>query len=197
MNYLELSIEDVKKETKKLYDKVIKNYDYDLVIFIAKGSYLIGDELSKLNNTPLLEIFAVRKGNKIKQLLKPIIKFVPRSIRIKMREKEMNSDYHEQNNDRKVNFDAKEYLKYKNVKNILLVDDSIDSGNSIILTTKAIKGQFKKAKVKVAVFNTMSKSSVKADYTLYENMMICGPWSNDSKYYNKYAKMYKVWKEKK
>ena len=108
MNYLELSIEDVRKETKKLYDRIIKKYNYDLVIFVAKGSYLIGEELSRLNNTPLLEIFAVRKGNKIKQILKPIIKFVPRSIRIEMREKEMKSDYHEKYNDRKVKLDERE-----------------------------------------------------------------------------------------
>ena len=39
MEFIELSIEDLKETTKKLYNKVNKNYKYDLVIFVARGSY--------------------------------------------------------------------------------------------------------------------------------------------------------------
>jgi len=194
VNYLELSIENVKENSKKLYKKIIKNYDYDLVIFIAKGSYLIGQELATLNNADLLEIFATREGGKLKKLIKPLFKFIPKKILIKLREKEMKSDFHEQKSDRKVSFDKEIYSKYKNKKNILLVDDSIDSGNSIILTKEEIQNFFPKANIKVAVFNVMKKATIKADYTLYKDMMICGPWSNDSKENNKHTKMYIEWK---
>lgn len=194
MKYLELSIENVKENSKKLYKKIIKNYDYDLVIFIAKGSYLIGQELATLNNADLLEIFATREGGKLKKLIKPLFKIIPKKILIKLREKEMKSDFHEQKSDRKVSFDKEIYSKYKNKKNILLVDDSIDSGNSIILTKEEIQNFFPKANIKVAVFNVMKKATIKADYTLYKDMMICGPWSNDSKENSKHTKMYNEWK---
>ena len=35
MEFVELSIEDLKETTKKLYNKVNKNYKYDLVIYVA------------------------------------------------------------------------------------------------------------------------------------------------------------------
>lgn len=195
MNYKELSIKNVEEECKKLYKIIKKDYDYDLVIFIARGSYIIGKELADLNKTPLLEIYATRKGGKLKKLIKPLFKFVPKKILIKLRSKEMKSTYHEKNDDRSVSFNEEEYSKYKKCKKILLVDDSIDSGNSIKLTKEAIKNYYKKAKVKVAVFNVMSKSTIKADYNLYEDIMICGPWSNDSKECNKHLKMYNEWKK--
>ena len=195
MNYVELSIKDVENKCNELYKEIIKDYNYDLVIFIARGSYIIGKCLADLNNAPLLEIYATRKGGKLKKIIKPLFKFIPKKILIKLRKKEMNSNYHEKNNDRSVSFDENLYSKFKDKKKILLIDDSIDSGNSIKLTRDVISNYYKDADIKVAVFNVMSKSSIKADYNLYEDMMICGPWSNDSKECNEHVRMYKEWKK--
>ena len=41
----------------------------------------------------------------------------------------------------------------------------------------------------------MNKSSIKADFSLYNNTMICGPWSNDSFEAKVYEKMYYKWKK--
>lgn len=176
MNYTELSIENVKEKSRELYEKIIEEYKYDLVIFIAKGSYLIGQELSNLGDAPLLEIYATRKGGNLKKVLKPLIKIIPKKILINLRKKEMNSNYHEKNNDRQVAFNEEEYSKYKKCKKILLVDDSIDSGNSVTLVKEALSNYFSKAEIKVAVFNVMNKSAIKPEFTIYNNMMINGPW---------------------
>ncbi len=193
MNYLELSIENVKEKSRNLYE--IIDYDYDLVIFIAKGSYLIGKELSEFNNVPLLEIFATRKGGKLKKILKPLFKLIPKKILVALRWKEMTSSYHEKNADRAVSFDENIFSKYKNKKKILLVDDSIDSGNSVILTKNALEKYFNNSQIKVAVFNVMSKSKIMPDYYLYKDMMICGPWSNDSKDNKRHILEYEKWKK--
>ena len=197
MNYTELSIENVKEKSRELYEKIIEEYKYDLVIFIAKGSYLIGQELSNLGDAPLLEIYATRKGGNLKKVLKPLIKIIPKKILINLRKKEMNSNYHEKNNDRQVAFNEEEYSKYKKCKKILLVDDSIDSGNSVTLVKEALSNYFSKAEIKVAVFNVMNKSAIKPEFTIYNNVMINGPWSNDSKYNSKHQKMYNEWKKNK
>ena len=194
MDYLELSIKNVEEKSKELYEKIKSEYDYDLVIFIAKGSYLIGKELSELNNVPLLEIFATRKGSKLKKVVSPFLKLIPKKILIRLREKEMNSTYHETNNDRTVSFDESIYSKYIDKKKILLVDDSIDSGNSIVLTKNEIKKFFKDAEIKVAVFNVMNKATIKPDFCVYEDTMICGPWSNDSMEHKSNIELYNNWK---
>lgn len=196
MEYKELSLANVKEKTKELNNIIAEeNFKFDIVIFIAKGSYPIAKEIANLNNVPLLEIYATRKGGKIKKIMKPFMKFVPKKILISLRKKEMNSNYHEINNKRDVKFSIDKFKKYEECNKILLVDDSIDSGYSIIEVKKAIEKFFKNAEIKVAVFNTMNKSSVKPEFTLYEDTMICGPWSNDSKYYNSFINEYREWKK--
>lgn len=196
MNYVELSIKKVEEKCNELYQIIKKNYDYDLVIFIARGAYIIGKKLSDLNNTPLLEIHATRKGGKFKKMVKPLFKLIPKNILIKLRSKEMKSSYHEKKNNRSVNFDKEKYSEYLNCKKILLVDDSIDSGNTINLSKKEIENFFENSEVRVAVFNVMKKSKVSSDYFLYEDMMICGPWSNDSKENKLYLKQYNDWNKR-
>lgn len=194
MKYLELSLENVEEKSKELYNKIeLDKYDYDLVIFIAKGSYPIGRELSRLKNVPLLEIKATRKGGNVKKFIRPLFKIIPKRMLINLRKREMNSEYHEKKQDRNIEFDYEIYIKYLECKRILLVDDSIDSGYSIIEAKKEIEKFFNNSQVKVAVFNCMSKSIIKPEYTIYEDMMICGPWSNDSSYYKEFCDSYKRW----
>lgn len=196
MKYLELSIEKSIEESKKMFDKINELYDFDLVIFIAKGSFIIGKTVADLKGVPLLEIFATRKGNILKKIISPLLKYIPKTVLIKMREKEVKSDYHTVKNDRKIDYDKEKYQQFLEKKRILLVDDSIDSGNSIILTSNAIKNIFPKSELKIATMNVMKKSSIRPDYYLYEDTMICGPWSNDSKEHSKYIRTYKDWKER-
>ncbi len=197
MEYVELSIENVKEKSKELYNQIIQNYDYDLVIFVAKGAYLIGKELSKLNNVPLLEIQASRKGNKLKKILKPLLKLIPKKLNVYLRKKEMNSSFHENNPERMILIDEKKYGKHKRAKKILLVDDSVDSGNTIAQAKEKIKTFFPKSRLKIAVFNYFEKSEgiIKVDYSLYTNTMINGPWSNDSKYHTEILKEYEKWQK--
>ena len=195
MDYLELSIEEVKKQSNKLFNTIIKEYDYDLVIFIAKGSYLIASELSNLKNVPLIEIKAHRKGSILKKIIKPFLKLIPKKILLKIRIKEMNHQTKKFDSKRYINFNDKKYSKYLNAKKILIVDDSIDSGNTMLQVKEEINKLFR-SEIKICVFNYMNNSIIKPDYHLYRDTMICGPWSNDSKYNKKFLKMYREWSKK-
>ena len=197
MKYIELSIDDVKKDTTKLHKKILKNYNYDLVVFIAKGSFVIGKYLSELNDVPLIEIKATRTGNKLKKIVSPLLKVIPKNIKKILREKEFNSDIHEKNIERKVIFNEKKYKKHKKCKRILLVDDSVDTGYSMKFCYEKIKEQIPNADIKIAAINYFKKSEriIKTDYYLYIDTMLNGPWSNDSKENKKHNDMYSKWKE--
>ena len=197
MELLELSRKKLTEENKKLYKKVIKDYNYDLVIFIARGSYLIGRDLADLNNTPLLEVYATRKGGKFKKLVSPILKIIPRGIKNILRKKEFNSNYHEKNNERSISFNENIWSKYKDCKKIVLVDDSVDTGYSIKYAKETIEKFFTKATVKVAAINYFEKSKkiVDTDFYLYNEKMLLGPWSNDSKENKEYLNEYYEWKK--
>lgn len=197
MEYIELSLESSKKIINDLAAYVRKVYDYDLVIFIAKGSYTIGDEFAKYNNVPLLRIFATRKGNKIKNFFSPFLKILPNKLSEILRKFEMNSNVHGKKSEREVKFDKEKWSKYKDKKRILLVDDSVDTGNSIILTKNEIQQFFCEADVKVAALNKFKKSEqiVHVDFYKYEDTIIKGPWANDSKEHAEFLKLYEKYIE--
>lgn len=195
MNYIELSRKSLKRDTKKLYDKIKKNYEYDCVIFIAKGAFFIGEDLANYRHVPLLEVFATRKGNNIKKLIRPILKVIPKKIKEFLRNQEAKSSYHKKNSERLVSFDKERWNKYVNKHRILLVDDSIDTGNTINCVLPKIKEFFLNAEIKVACLNVFKKAkdTCTVDYYLYEDCLLNGPWSNDSKEYSDFLVKYQLW----
>ncbi|WP_308009132.1 phosphoribosyltransferase [uncultured Fusobacterium sp.] len=196
MNYLELSETDVRKESRKLAKKIEKDFNPEVVIFIAKGSYYIGDELSKYFNVSLLEIHAAREKNKLKKIISPMLKLIPKNIKKRLRELEIISGIHNKKNIRNVYMKEKLENKLQNYKKVLLVDDSVDSGNTIL----AILNYLKKynLEIKIAALNVfnVSKEVVTINYFNYEDIMLNGPWSNDSKYNSSFLKDYMKWKMK-
>ena len=195
MDFIKLSKKELEKESKKLYKKIISKYNYDLVIFIARGSYYIGDVLAKENKVPLLEIKATRKGNKIKNIIKPLLKLLPNKIIKKLREKEMGSSLHSKNSDRQISYNQKIYNQYIGSKRILVVDDSIDTGYSVLQVIENLKKIFKNSDIKIASLNFFNKAKdvIIPDFYLYADTMLQGPWSNDSKEYDVFISDYNKW----
>lgn len=195
MNYLELSEKSTREESRKLAQKIENSFTPEIVIFVAKGAYYIGDEIAKYFNVPLIEVKAERQKGNLKKIIAPLLKIIPSLIKKVLREFEVKSNTHKKNSERKVTFeekDLKELLKYKRV---LLVDDSIDTGNTI----KQIVDYLKKyeLEIKVAGINvfSMSEEVIKLDYYNYKDTLLNGPWSNDSKYYKKFIGDYNFFKE--
>lgn len=182
MELLELSRKKLVEENRKLHEKIIADYEYDLVIFIARGSFYIGEDMARFNDTELLEIFAKRKGGKLKKLLSPILRILPRNVKEKLRNREVNSNYHEKHSDRMIYFDSEKWANYRDYKNILLVDDSVDTGYSMKYAKEAVEKYFEGATVKVASLNCFTKSEkiINTDYYIYKDKLLMGPWSNDS-----------------
>ncbi|MBR7042042.1 MAG: phosphoribosyltransferase [Bacilli bacterium] len=197
MNYQELSIKSLREVDKNLYDILNKEYKYDLVIFVAKGAYLIGKDFAEINKCPLLEISASRSGGKLKKIISPLLRLIPEKLKIYLRKKEVNSNVHASNTERNVSFNSLLYDKYRHCKRVLLVDDSVDTGYTIKYAKEAIEGYFDDATVKVAALNCFDKANdiIKIDWCLFRNTMLKGPWSNDSKENKKFLKMYYAWKE--
>jgi hypoxanthine phosphoribosyltransferase len=197
MRYLELSIKDTEEVSKQLAQKISQDFKPDVVVFIAKGAYIIGDVISKYFDVPLIEIHAVREGNTLKNLVSPILKLIPKGIKIYLRKKELQLGVHNKISDRRVYLE-KGKDKLEGAVNVLVVDDSVDTGHTAKQVCDYILRHYENKIVRFASLNYFEESEkvFKVNYSLYKNHIMIGPWSKDSEYYTEFISQYKIAKQK-
>jgi len=195
MNYIELSKEDAHNETIRLAKKIQADFSPDLVVFVATGAYQIGMDLGDFFHVPVMEIFAKRKSNKLKQFISPFLKCIPSGLKKRLRAFEIKSDVHASHSDRNVYWGRIPVgIAEKEFKNIILADDACDTGNTFKQCVEIIKCTYPQASIKAAAINVFSDSfSVfHTDFYLYKDYMISGPWSNDSAGHSLFLKEYET-----
>ncbi|MDE5997455.1 MAG: phosphoribosyltransferase domain-containing protein [Muribaculaceae bacterium] len=74
-------------------------------------------------------------------------------------------------------------LREKEFPNILIIDDAIDSGDTLLAIAETLRKTNENTNVRIAVLTeTTSHPRIRADYSLYRNKtLIRFPWSNDYK----------------
>lgn len=191
MKHLALSIQNVKRDCIKLACEIEKsNFKPDCVIYIKSGGYLVGKELADYFNINLRGFRISRVGNNAKSKLSFILKILPKFVKIALRELEFKSGFHKKISKRVVTEVENDLIKGRNV---LLVDDSIDTGNTIIAAIDFLKKSYGNAiNIKVVGLNKfkLSEGLVKTDYYVYEDSIIIYPWSKDSKEYRDFINLY-------
>jgi len=188
MKVINLTNEDIKRTCETL----ILQFDcpFDLVVGIAEGGRLIAETIAQKLNLPLLLVVRQRGLTPHKSKAKKILKHIPVKIlnliriaenrwyemlmKIRKKEKKLNEI-------RIISSDLS-FFENPQIKNILLVDDAIDSGATIRDTEKFLKTKNKNWRIKVAVITqTFVQPLRKADYQIYNRILVRFPWSNDFK----------------
>ena len=186
MQHLELSRKALEEQCSTWANNIKEVYQPDLIIYIARGGYLIGKQMKEVFQVPMIGVSTVRDGNSLKEKIGPVIAMFPNCIRNLLISIEVKSNKHAKNTERKVRFlKGVEDVKNKDIQKILVAEDSVDTGNSL---QQAIKTE-----IKVASLNVWdkSKSIAHVDYALYENTIIKSPMSKDSKEYKKFRETYR------
>ena len=133
MNYTELSLEELRKISINAAEKIAEKEKIDLIIYVAKAGFPIALYMNEVFQVQLLGIRAQRKGNTIKNFVGPVLAHMPRLVRDILISIELKSKVHRVDVGRKVEFHAGiNNLDIDSFNNILIVDDSVDTGNSAI-----------------------------------------------------------------
>lgn len=195
MDSVVLSLKSLREESLELAKCIEVEFKPDLVVYIARGGYLIGKEISDYFHVPCIGIHAEREGGKLKDFISPLLRLLPKRIKIYLRELELSSGVHEINKDRQIYWDVdNKYLECVSGKsNILVVDDSVDTGYSMISVVHEIcRDVGEDVTIKTAAINYWSKSLsvIRTDFFNYKDTIIQTPMSKDSKEYSIFEQLY-------
>ena len=106
-------------------------------------------------------IHAEREGGKLKELISPVLRCLPQSVKLSLRKMELASGVHKEYKERKIYWDNSDVCLrvLKNKKNLLVVDDSVDTGYSMISVVQKIRRDVgEDIIIKTAAINCWSKS---------------------------------------
>lgn len=164
----------------------------DLVISILNGGNYILNEIKKEAKFKKIHSESVKLKSNEKfenyTLGKFILKILPYSITNRLRifqSQKVKKSIKIINTDDllKENTTLLEVLKTnKEITNILIVDDAIDTGKTMFKVKNMVKNSYPSAKIETAVISwTLENSIIKPDYFIFKNVLVRFPWSNDYK----------------
>lgn len=154
------------------------HFSPDVIIAVERAGRLLAFNLQEHLNVPMTSIYATRPGTNSKHKYSAILKFLPRGVRSCLRVLEAHSGFHKANSSREV---RSPYPLSSVDSHVLLVDDSIDTGNTMqAVIDFLLELGFSRNRITTAVINTTLKNPlIKPDVFLLKNL--CSfPWSADS-----------------
>ncbi|HBL6731991.1 TPA: phosphoribosyltransferase [Serratia liquefaciens] len=173
----------------QLADKINAGYSPDLIVGIATGGEFVAKNIAERLNLPTVIIKRQRASTKHKKKFKiaKVLPLLPVFINNSLRIAEIKyNEWRFNRNGRAVSsgeviFKEGDLRLLKECQNIVLVDDSVDSGGTFVDCIKYIKNQVGEgAAVRTAALNvTFSNPVVKPDFCMYEDILLRCPWAND------------------
>ena len=182
------------KECLLLGHDIFADYDPDVIIGVLNGGGYVGRQIVQVSpkETTYVEVKIQRDGTtkKEKGLIHRILQSLPYGVLNILRILEsIVLEYKSKKNNTKRKGTIKlpdnvvSFLSDGENKKVLLVDDAIDSGATLLLIKQYLMSKFENIDVKIAVITITTKQPlVVADYYRYYNRtLIRFPWSNDIK----------------
>lgn len=178
------------KECNELSNVVVAEFKPDLVIGIATGGLHVLDSMSEFNGAEKLYIKRQRASTKKKESrnVKKYLKYIPytilnmiRKLEVVLAEIKFMKGRVRDSHDVIVLRGDSNKLNEKELK-ILIVDDAIDSGGTILDAIDFINSFETSHIIRTAVLTvTFKEPLVQPDFTLYRRVLLRCPWAMDIK----------------
>ena len=196
MKVITLSQKALKRESLSLCKRIQEDkFAPDIIIGIATGGIYISQPIKECFEEKgwhgfYAEIKLSRHTTKIKKRtnIKSVLQKLPYPLlnRLRMFEvtffEKLKSHQYNTNKESKIQLPQKLKEEIKNASSLLLIDDAIDTGATVLAIKNVIASLNPNITIKVAVLTVTHKHPyIEPDYTNYKRALLRCPWAEDYK----------------
>lgn len=192
------SASEIEQDCKLWAAEIESVFKPGLIVFIAKSGFLFARPMAEYFNCPIVDVVASREDNKTKDFVKKIVPWMPKRILGFLLKRRVTKPDYSEKTDRIVKgtprFNNVDILKYDN---ILLLDDSVDTGWSLLKVQEYLNANGARGKYKTASYCVLSESEkrVKVDFCRYKDQIVITATSRYSSEYSEFLNEYIGWKD--
>lgn len=176
-----------------LAEKVLASgYRPDCILYIERAGRIPGVLLARRLGCVAVPATASRTGRSLKTRFRHLLRLLPTSAKNLLRRLELAVGVQESSPQRNVSI-PKRILEFER---ILIVDDAIDTGQSVLQVKAAVEALHTSPppSIKVAVITTTAsrgrESVLQPDFALFRRTIVHFPWSSDSPEYDEFLRLY-------
>lgn len=191
------SRQEVEKDCKEWAKEIERDFKPDIIVFIAKSGFLFALPLAEYFGCPMADITVSRPGNNGKDIIRRLVPSIPGWLLKMLLRSKANYSYQERNSGREVQISGRfGRVDWEKYKRILIVDDSTDTGWSMITARDAVIRAAGDADVKTLSYCCIdiSEKRIQVDYARYKNTIIISAASRYSKEYAGFIDSLDNWK---
>lgn len=177
---------------------IASDYSPDLVVFPAKSGFLFAEPIADELGVPMVDVFASRPGNGVKDGIRDRVPWVPRWLLALVLGSKAMYGYNESDAKRNVALTPRsEVVEWGNVRRVLVVDDSVDTGWSVLAVRGLIEALAPNAEVRIAGYCVVevSERRVTVDWWRYRNAIVLTATSRFSREHQSFLDGYATWCE--
>ena len=190
--------EAIRNDCRLWAKKIAKDFAPDLVVFPAKSGFLFAEPIAKELNVPLVDVIATRPGNDMKDDIRKRVPWVPQWLLALALSSKAMYGYNEENSERNVSSTQKfDTIDWGNVERVLLIDDSVDTGWSILAVKGLLEEVAPASEVRIASYCVVdvSEKRVAVDWWRYRNAIVLTATSRYSPEHEQFLEDYKNWRQ--
>lgn len=187
---------EVEQDCKKWAKRIGKEYKPDLIVFIAKSGFLFAKPMAEVFGCEMVDIRVSRPGNDGKDKVRKLVPKMPQWLLFALLKSKAAYGYQESNSEREVEtgerFEKMDWGKYRK---ILIVDDSTDTGFSLLAAKEAVSKAAPNSEVRTASYCVIdiSRKRVGVDYGRYRNTIVVTATSRYSEEYKGFVSDLERW----
>ena len=175
---------------------IADSYHPDLVVFLAKSGFLFAQPMAEEFGCPMVDIAVSRPDNGAKDAIREKTPWAPKWLLALALSSKAGYMKHERDGEREMQAGKRlENLALSDFKNILIVDDSVDTGWSMLRVQKYLAEVAPESDIRIASYCVidMSKERVHVDYSRFHNTIAMTATSRFSPEHDGFLRAYEEW----